>query len=459
MSYLDESEGGDYIVEEVPEGEVVRQDLIILQDRDFELSTPEELVLAIEGYFNDLNQLVKQNALVTEAIKSPNLDRIVPVTMSARLLRDRLEKKYGRNVPRRFVVESASTSSGRILALEEESNEQKGFFIRVIDAIANAFKWLWRKITGLFSSGKSKKDVEKENDKIKEKMEKIEKIPASERVEPKEVAYNDTVKKALAHMGKKVSASAMEKDLEKVPTIGIFIEELYNELLRAYEDMIITIGNIAEDDQGRLKEHASVYRHSTMMSHLTRKIASASNASQVNLAEIGLTTDDEKTAKVMSTEKFVGNNELFIWYYEKEQLVTFGSKLMKYDGDVDSVEPPNFHQLQHMTDLYKRASAVFVGINERLTKKAEALESGSMESRLKSALNNFMPKEVDSLEVVNAKKENVKDVQEFGSMFSKALLPMLAGIRAMQHNVNHYKTVIEATLDVSWTAAKPEAAK
>ena len=67
--------------------------------------------------------------------------------------------------------EIVNESTNLIFAMEAEEEKTKGIISRIIDAIVNAFKWLWEKLKGLFGGEKSPGDVEKENQELKSKVE------------------------------------------------------------------------------------------------------------------------------------------------------------------------------------------------------------------------------------------------------------------------------------------------
>jgi hypothetical protein len=146
----------DYAPEGAVEGMTVEnENVLILQDRDFEIMDEERLGEYIEESFKDLGVLTRLNVAVKEALAEPS-KATKWFLNHAQETRIQMARHYGGSV----ALESFYTPSTVVFALEEEEKKEVGIIGRIIDSIVRAFKWLWKKITGVFSS-KDPKEKEK----------------------------------------------------------------------------------------------------------------------------------------------------------------------------------------------------------------------------------------------------------------------------------------------------------
>jgi len=199
----------DYAPEGTVDGMVVEnENVLILQDRDFEDADIDKLGEYIEESFKDLDTLTKLNSVVKEAIAEP-VKATQWLLNHAQETRIQMARHYGGSV----AMESFYTPSTVVFALEEEEKKEVGIIGRIVDSIVRAFKWLWKKITGVFSS----KDPEKEEAKLDEAVASSEKAEEAG-VKPAEV---DQIAEASSDK-KEVVAENKETMKKREPQIKKF---------------------------------------------------------------------------------------------------------------------------------------------------------------------------------------------------------------------------------------------
>lgn len=163
---------GDYALEEgVTDFEPLQEDVLVLQDRDYEQMSLDETVQVLETAFNDLERLQRLQTTTKKAHETSggNLRQTLAASVLVREGLSDLRKRYGSTG---LVTESALyTGSNLVVVLEEEEKQTKGLFVRIWEQIAAAFKWVWTKLTGLFSSGEEK--AEKKAEEAQKASEKV----------------------------------------------------------------------------------------------------------------------------------------------------------------------------------------------------------------------------------------------------------------------------------------------
>ena len=138
---------------------------LILQDAECIVESINEAVRDLKTYERAYGHL---QASKRAGIR---IEQQIAVTQ-AQAIRVRLQGKYGTDVLATESVHTYSTPGGLTIALEEEEAKGKGFFAKIIDKIVEAFKWLWKKLTGLFSDGKDPEKIGESLEKTGEKLEK-----------------------------------------------------------------------------------------------------------------------------------------------------------------------------------------------------------------------------------------------------------------------------------------------
>lgn len=160
-----------------------------LQDAEFEHESAEGLIEHIDQAGDDMVNVLETHAMVLESIGSNNKVQMTAALAKARGLRRHLSSRYGSHGCSLPVVESIHAPVATVFALEEEAEEEVGFLRRIFRSIANAFKWLWEKLTGVFKKGEKKgEDVKDKADKAAEKVESLE--AAAEKNESRDVTVS-----------------------------------------------------------------------------------------------------------------------------------------------------------------------------------------------------------------------------------------------------------------------------
>lgn len=147
----------DYAPEGAVEGMTVEnENVLILQDRDFDTMDADAVGAFIEESFNDLEKMTALNHLVSEALKDSAKGT---KWLYNRAVETRVEvsRRHGGVI----VGEAIYTPMTSVMVFEEEDKKEMGLIARIVDSIVKAFQWLWKKITGVFSS-KDKDPEEKE---------------------------------------------------------------------------------------------------------------------------------------------------------------------------------------------------------------------------------------------------------------------------------------------------------
>ena len=115
-------------------------------------------------------------------------------------------------------IESFKDKASLVYAIEEEADKGKNILMRMIDAVINAFKWLWDKITGIFSKSEKPQDAEKAAEELTSKftnaVEKTPKLPDGAGLTGKNYA------KVFGFLGSSVTVAQIEEQLAHHTTYG-----------------------------------------------------------------------------------------------------------------------------------------------------------------------------------------------------------------------------------------------
>lgn len=223
--YFPEETISDYAVDELPaDVEVVKEDVIVLQDFDLERSDIDAVVSEINQSVNDAETLSKNALLIQEAIQNKRDDKVL-LKRSIELRRS-LERRYGGSCSI-YATEAIVNGTDVVFALENEEGNQKNLFMRIIDKIVNAFKWLWKKITEIFSKKKGE-DIDETAEDARKKAQEVESLPD----EVKNKSPENIVAKGLitsyGYLGKDVKmediVSAVEAQGKLQPKLKAIVE-------------------------------------------------------------------------------------------------------------------------------------------------------------------------------------------------------------------------------------------
>lgn len=191
-----------------------------LQDAEFEHESAEGLIEHIDQAGDDMVNVLETHAMVVESIGSKNKAQMTAALAKARGLRRHLSSRYGSHGCSLPVVESIHVPVATVFALEEEAEEEVGFLRRIFRSIANAFKWLWEKLTGVFSSNKKKDEqLEKKGEKAGEAVRTLEESPEKNESNSLTVSVsgeNDTV---VDWLGKDDSPAQLMRKMEELEKI------------------------------------------------------------------------------------------------------------------------------------------------------------------------------------------------------------------------------------------------
>lgn len=180
-TYDDEAEklaSSDFGVDQGDQGGLGdSQRLIVLQDAELEHETADGLIEHINQATDDMVEVSETYTAVMESIRNQDKASMEASLVKARALRRRMSKRYGSQGSHLPVVESIHSRVVTVMALEEEAEEEVGFLRRIFRSIANAFRWLWEKLTGVFRSNEKKDEAVQ--DKVEKAAEQVKDLEAS----------------------------------------------------------------------------------------------------------------------------------------------------------------------------------------------------------------------------------------------------------------------------------------
>lgn len=220
-TYDDEAEklaSSDLGVDQSVQGGVGDSERIFaLQDAEFEHESAEGLIEHIDQAGDDMVNVLETHAMVVESIGSNNKAQMAAALVKARGLRRHLSSRYGSHGCSLPVVESIHVPVATVFALEEEAEEEVGFLRRIFRSIANAFKWLWEKLTGVFKSGEKKgEDVKDKADEAAEKIKSLEANPEKNESRDVTVSVRGSDENTMDWFGKDLSFQNVIRRLEEL---------------------------------------------------------------------------------------------------------------------------------------------------------------------------------------------------------------------------------------------------
>lgn len=191
-----------------------------LQDAEFEHESAEGLIEHIDQAGDDMVNVLETHAMVVESIGSNNKAQMTAALVKARGLRRHLSSRYGSHGCSLPVVESIHVPVATVFALEEEAEEEVGFLRRIFRSIANAFKWLWEKLTGVFSRGKKKDEqLEEKSGKVAEEVKNLESNPEKDTSDSVTIDLGAGDDAVLSWLGGDESFASLHRKMEELDKI------------------------------------------------------------------------------------------------------------------------------------------------------------------------------------------------------------------------------------------------
>lgn len=313
-----------------------------LQDGDYSEDTIDTVVAAIESSTNDLARLYSQIV----ALESVGADATDGFRRDSLLAGKRLRLdicRRNRINPGFFSSESVGYRENLILAIEEEVNEEKGIFKKIIDAIVNGFKWLWEKITSIFS----KKAEEKDMKSLKEEIERLKGLQSKGESGVRSPADDDAfseenIAELFGFLGKTVSAENIKANYVSFAGEQGQIKSLLDAVTATYSIMVdqaqnmTTIGDVGDKYYG-----SNAIGMAFQFSNLTTTIQKLPRTSaEDNSTYLG----NEATAKPKYGEYVPGENRKFAGFLKGAMLVFSaikpqGAITMLYSGKFYTPSP------------------------------------------------------------------------------------------------------------------------
>lgn len=259
-TYDDEAEklaSSDFGVDQGDQGGLGdSQRLIILQDAELERETADGLIEHINQATDDMVEVSETYTAVMESIRNQDKTSMETSLVKARALRRRLSKRYGSLGSHLPVVESIHSRVVTVMALEEEAEEEVGFLRRIFRSIANAFRWLWEKLTGVFRSNEKKDEaVQNKAEKAAEQVKDLE--ASSEKNESKDlmVSVRGSDDSTMDWFGKDLSFQHITSMLEE-------LDRTLRDAVRGVEDLkdlgkfitasFAAVRNASEEDSAKI---------------------------------------------------------------------------------------------------------------------------------------------------------------------------------------------------------------
>ena len=194
--------------------------IFALQDAEFEHESAEGLIEHIDQAGDDMVNVLETHAMVLESIGSNNKVQMTAALAKARGLRRHLSSRYGSHGCYLPVVESIHVPVATVFALEEEAEEEVGFLRRIFRSIANAFKWLWEKLTGVFSRGKKKDEqLEEKSGKVAEEVKNLESNPEKDTSDSVTIDLGAGDDAVLSWLGRDESFASLHRKMEELDKI------------------------------------------------------------------------------------------------------------------------------------------------------------------------------------------------------------------------------------------------
>lgn len=368
---------GDYQPEGVVPGmEIERSNVLILQDRDMGEMDTEELGGYLASSFEALESILNVNALVNEALTDTGKATAV-LLRKAQAARISAAKNHGGSI----AVEAACHPTTVIFALEEESKREVGLIARIIDNIIKAFKWLWKKITGVFRS----KDPKKRDEELDSAIESSEKAESSgvQASEVGKMEAKSVLEKREASI-KRVSSRLAAVDATLNPSALIsYYKRLQNEI-PTIEKMCVAGGsafNLYEKTISQLSPQNLTEGGSVIMKVIPEMLmASAASLEQINAssaAAYATSLDADAIGAARRLQNIVHGKDLVVIQVGKNdapanQIKSFYRGLSKSQpaetSKIHILSSQEQRQLgKELRDLGKKISAM----NERIAKAAE----------------------------------------------------------------------------------------
>jgi len=133
-----------------------------------------------------------------------------------------------------IATESIDQPHSLVLALEAEENDSKGIIAKLIDAIVDAFKWLWEKLSGLFSNSEQSDNAAKAVKALEDRFE--EAVKAGKAFEAGAALEAGRYAKAFGHLGTSAALGTVEPLVKQHQEYKKAICDTLEELSKALKD-------------------------------------------------------------------------------------------------------------------------------------------------------------------------------------------------------------------------------
>lgn len=348
---------GDYQIEGDPvDFEVTSENVLVLQERDMEQSSLEEVAMALEAALNDFAAMAHHRVKVAEAIDSKSAFQGALALKHSVDFRASLAKRYGGP---RVAVENYSYNVGVLVALEAEAEEQKGFFTRIIDAIAKAFRWLWTKITELFS----KKKDEAKTEKAKKDIEKVKEAEKSGGKPVEEFITKDNTLKHFGFLGEHVTEAMVQDHIQKQHE---HLKKMVAIIADASDffEQLVNVSSNDESPDGYMREMTRIGE-----AIMARSINTLPSSSKDELTKAGALVEnqaiDEGSAKKL--EGFLEGGGYYAWIERRSNVKMYASKFV-VPKEIKVAKKIDFPKAAKLEDMLKSSEELDKAIAES-TKK------------------------------------------------------------------------------------------
>lgn len=319
---------------ELPESERV----LVAQNLHHERLTPEALDREIQEHTEILEELDGHMRAVAESIQ--NSGDVAYALKASRAFRHRVERRYGMDT--RFVGERIHNRMNVVLVAEEEEKEQKNLFTKIIDAIANAFKWLWKKVVSLF--GGSADGEDKGEEKRSTKREKLEK-KAKDKLDKfsskgdgvKDAKVDDSIMdkygKTFGFLGSSVGGQEILKYVEDIDRIFERAGAAVEQANFAYTVLENSLDKILSSPTAEVVQEA----RKTLNEEFSKVAEKLDRSSGDELNKLGALKAGTKPMRAWSLKGFPGGSVLYVYNVEKGKGLVYKTDYFTPSGDYKGV--------------------------------------------------------------------------------------------------------------------------
>lgn len=412
----------------------------------------EAVATYLSGAIDDVQALNLSMSLVQEAYKEGATAKSLQRLQAATLLRRSLCRKHGISMTPFLVVESLANKEGLIIALEEEATQQKNIFRRIWDSIMNAFKWLWEKLTSLFS----KKPTPEEDKKALDGIDAALKKAKEDGVDFKAlVVEGKTVRDAYGFLGNTLTAAMLITEVETAQKHLVQLEKL----LEASDEVFTFLTNAAS----KITLSTTPEQHKATMQEASGMVAKhLTGYEKLSLEELKTAIDLKDTSDIDNNDirglKGCAYGKTLAVYHKNasDGVLMYKAKLSVAKGDYKDVKA-DVPDADDCLTLINSVLAFILKSSDVAKRFSEsASDNTNKQTKLKGLVEKMMAADPEKPE----EQKSVKATMSLFSTFSKAVGDFaIAAASGYTNTDNGVKTIKAYIIDISKAVAKVKTEK